>query len=226
MYALYIGLAATAVSYLYLMAVPFYAQQVHQGALADERLYWLAIRQQIRAKPTVQLYLYALLFGVILSVAVLYKPWLAHAPLSLNIVLMACWLGGLGLLARIDRLCFLLPDVLTQLLLWLGLLILPLSALPFAETLWAVAAVYVAGRIMNAVGFFYCGQPLFGLGDVKLVAAVTAWLGASAVLPLLFWACVSCVVLEALRQRRWRPQGACAFGPYLVFASLWVGWVY
>lgn len=222
MYALYIGLAATAVSYLYLIVAPVYAQQINQGAQADEHLWWVAVRENVSLKPTLQLYVYALSFGVVLSVAVLSKPWLPQAALSLNIAVMALWLGGLCLLARIDRLCFLLPDVITQLLLWLGLLITPA---PIAETLLTVCAVYVVGRALNGLAFFYTKQPLFGHGDVKLVAAVTAWLGASALLPLLFWACLSCVLIEAVWQRRWRPSGACAFGPYLVLAAFG-GWLW
>lgn len=217
MYALYIGLAATAVSYLYLMVVPVYAQKINNGAEADESLWWFAIRQNIKAKPDAQIFIGALLFGLLLSLSVLYKPWLPQSSLGVNIVVMTVWLGGLGLLARIDRLCFLLPDVITQLLLWLGLLI---TILPLGEMVIAVCAVYVIGRIINALGFFYLGQSLFGLGDVKLVAAMSAWLGWQAVLPLLFWACCSCVLIEAVRQRRWRPRGACAFGPYLVLGAL------
>lgn len=217
MYALYIGLAATAVSYLYLIVVPFYALQINQGAEANEHLWWTAIRENLGLKPSVRLYVYALSFGVALSVAVLFRPWLPHGALDINIAVMAAWLGALGLLARIDRLCFLLPDVITQALLWLGLFI---TSLPLAETLMAISAVYIVGRVINAVGFFWLRQPFFGLGDVKLVAAVTAWLGAQAILPLLFWACCSCVLVEAVRQRRWRPSGACAFGPYLVLGTL------
>lgn len=219
MYALYIGVAATAVSYLYLMVVPTYAQQVNQGAEADESLWWAAVRETRSLKPTPQFSIYALSFGIALSVAVLYRPWLPQAAVGVNIAVMALWLGGLCLLARIDGLCFLLPDVLTQLLLWLGLLI---SALALTESLLAVCAVYGVGRVVNGLAFFYVRQPLFGHGDVKLVAAVTAWLGAAAVLPLLFWACCSCVLIEAVRQRRWRPSGACAFGPYLVLGALGV----
>lgn len=223
MYALYIGVTATAVSYLYLIVLPFYAQQVNEGAEANEVLWWYAIRTASSSiktpsknKQRIRLLCYALLFGIALSFSVLYKPWLPQASLWLNISLMALWLGGLWVLARIDQLCFLLPDVITQLLLWVGLLM----ADSVAETVLAVILVYVSGRVMNGLGFFWLAQPLFGQGDVKLVVTLTAWLGLQAVIPLLFWACVACMVFEAIRQRRWYPCGACAFGPYLVLAAV------
>lgn len=222
MHALYIGLAATAVSYLYLMVVPFYAQQINQGAEADESLWWVAVRESRYLAPSGTFYVYALSFGIALSVAVIYKSWLPQASLGVNVAVMTGWLGILWLLARIDRLCFLLPDVLTQLLLWLGLL---LMIMPLADTLVTVCTVYVMGRVINWVAFFCLQQPLFGLGDVKLVAALSAWLGWQAMMPLVFWACLSCVLIEALRQRRWRPRGVCAFGPYLVLGTL-VVWVW
>lgn len=231
-YALYIGVVATLMSYLYLRAAPYYAQQISQGAEADESLWWRAvcdgrcISYNTSMMPPYALLAYALSFGLVLSVCVLYKPWLPQASLWLNISVMTLWLGGLILLARIDRLCFLLPDVITQLLLWLGLaLAVQLNrATDFSamSAFYSVIGVYIMGRSLNYVAYRFNGRFLFGHGDVKFVAAVAAWLGAAALLPLLFVACMICMPLEAIRQRRWRPRGACAFGPYLVIATLGV----
>lgn len=208
MYALYIGLAATVVSYMYLWVVPEYARRVQQGALADERLWWLVLRHQQQQPATLRLCGYALVFGGLLSAAVLAKPWLPQAGLALNISLMTFWLGGLWLLAAIDRRCYLLPDVLTQGLLWLGLLS---TAFDFQTIIIAMVGVYVLGRLLSAVAFF-------GMGDVKLLVAIIPWLGTEALLPVLLIACVACVLSEAVRQRSWWPRGACAFGPYIVLA--------
>lgn len=229
MWLLYIGLSAIVVGYLYLTAIPFYAQQIHQGAQADESLWWQAVGQIVRHKPSKRhvllLFGHALLFAGLLALGTLYMPWLTHTSL-LNVAVMTVWLGGLILLARIDYLCFLLPDVLTQFLLWSGLLLtwfVDPSALGTAVLL--ASAIYLVGRAVNSVAFFFIKRPLFGLGDVKLLAAVAVWLDSSALVAVLFWACVLCFVSEAIRQRSWRPHGACAFGPYLVLATLLV-WVW
>ena len=207
MYALYIGLAATVVSYMYLWVVPEYARRVQQGALADERLWWLALRHSWQP-ATRRLCGYALAFGGLLSAAVLAKPWLPQAGLALNISLMTCWLGGLWLLAAIDRQCYLLPDVLTQALLWLGLVS---TAFDFQTIIIAMVGVYGIGRVLSALSYF-------GMGDVKLLVAIIPWLGVASLLPIALMACVVCVLGEAVRQRSWWPRGACAFGPYLIFA--------
>lgn len=223
-YALYIGLVATAVSYLYFVAIPFYAQQINEGAEADELLWFRAIHQSYlstKSKSKYKQALYALGFGLLLSLSVLYHPWLPQGNLLLNTVVMSVWLGALWLAARVDFLCYLLPDVLTQLLLWLGLLVAwQQGSNQIEQALMSAVIIYVTGRVINTFGFFCFGHALFGHGDVKLVAAVAAWLGINAVVMIFFWACVLCFVLEGLRQRRWRPSGLCAFGPHLVLATL------
>lgn len=228
---LYIGLSATAVGYLYLTAIPYYAQQIQQGAQADESLWWQSVGQIVRHKPSKRYALrvisHTLFFAILLAVSALYIPWLAHAPL-LNVVVMTVWLGGLVLLARIDYLCFLLPDVLTQFLLWSGLLLCWfLDPARLGSAVLLASTIYLGGRVLNKAAFFFIKRPLFGLGDVKLLAAIAVWLDAQSLLAVLFGACVLCLVLEAIRQRSWRPRGACAFGPYLVLATLlvWV-WAY
>ena len=225
LYGLYIGLSATFLSYLYLKVIPVYVHYIQQGQVADEGLWW----QAVSAAYNHELLLSAprflgmtLCFAAVLIAGVHYQWWWPDQPLA-NLILGSIWFGTLALLARIDRLCFLLPDVLTQLLLWTGLLTAvwhPEGQL--AAAVLAAVGVYVVGRILNKIAEFVIKQPLLGLGDVKLLAAVAVWLGWQ-LIPLLFLlACLLCIGLEGWRQRRWRVSGYCAFGPYIVWATLGV----
>lgn len=228
MWSLYIAVSATVLSYLYLTVLPFYAQQVWQGAQADEVLWWHAIfHAPPQSKMTFSVFLttlsHALIFGLILGLCVVYIPWLPVAGTELNILIMTIWLGGLSLLARLDRLCYLLPDVLTQFLLWVGLVVIwQQGTMPLMDAMSAAISVYIIGRLLNSLVYFWLKQPLFGQGDVKLMAAIAAWLGWQPLLAILFWACVLCIMLEAVRQRRLMARGHCAFGPYIVLATLGV----
>lgn len=224
-FGLYLGLSTTFLSYLYLKVVPLYAQQIQQGQLADERLWWWSVVHAYKQSASISLWRllsYALLFGLGLWLVVSYKPWCENAPV-VNLLLGTIWVGVLALLARIDKQCFLLPDVLTQFLLWVGLLWAVIGQTGSVTTLLVTTAgVYVAGRIINILAGMLIKQPLFGLGDVKLLVALTTWLGPYHVLLLFFLACVLCLISEALQQRCWRPRGHCAFGPYIVSATFLV----
>lgn len=225
-WSLYIAISATVVSYLYLTVLPFYARQVWQGVEADELLWWHAVLHAPRqSKMHFSVFFtclnHALIFGLILNVCVLYTPWLPFAGIGINILVMTIWLGGLSLLARLDRLCYLLPDVLTQLLLWVGLVVIwQQETMSLMYVMSAAISVYIIGRLLNSLAYFWLKQPLFGQGDVKLMAAIAAWVGWQPLLPILFWACVLCVSFEAIRQRRLMARGQCAFGPYIVFATV------
>ena len=143
--------------------------------------------------------------------------WLCAAQWGLGIegLLWAVFASALLALAWIDAQTTLLPDALTQPLLWLGLLAsqqqwlgLPLSeavagAMLGYASLWLVATVFE--RITGKVGM--------GAGDFKLLAALGAWLGPLALLPLVLLASVLGAGVGLLLQRR----GVLAHGGYLPF---------
>jgi len=131
-------------------------------------------------------------------------------------------------LAWIDWDTTVLPDAVTLPLLWAGMLCAALG--------WTIAPVTaVAGAAVGylslwAVYWFFklaTGKEGMGYGDFKLLAALGAWLGWQAVLPIVLGASVIGAVVGimmkvsgALREGRYVP-----FGPFLAGAGLVVMWV-
>ncbi|WP_233492786.1 A24 family peptidase [Chromobacterium sp. ATCC 53434] len=144
----------------------------------------------------------------------------AFAQLALCYLLLA--------LALIDFDSRLLPDCLTQPLLWLGLLanlfhlMVPLTdavagAMAGYLSMWGIAAVFRA----------LTGKDGLGQGDFKLVAALGGWLGWSAV-PLIigFGATMSALSgLLLIRAGRLDADQAQPFGPWLIAAGV-VAWLW
>jgi leader peptidase (prepilin peptidase)/N-methyltransferase len=129
-------------------------------------------------------------------------------------------------LAAIDADTRLLPDAITQPLVWAGLgaASLGLSGIGLSESLWGAAAGYL---FLWAVYWLFkrlTGKEGMGQGDFKLLAALGAWLGWPALLSLVLIASLT-GVLGGLALK-WRgllsENGEMAFGPYLVLAGLWV----
>lgn len=126
-------------------------------------------------------------------------------------------------LSVIDLDTQLLPDALTQPLIWLGLLVnlggtltpLPSAVLGAVIGYLVLWSVYWAFRLLT-------GKEGMGYGDFKLLAAIGAWLGWS-MLPLVILASsfVGAVVGIAMMVLRRHARGApMPFGPYLAAAGL------
>lgn len=152
--------------------------------------------------------LLALLFGA---------GWLTLALLLFSLVLVA--------LALIDYENQLLPDVLTLPLLWTGLLLNSL----FPDLLGTGAADAIIGAAAGYLllgGFHYAyylltGREGMARGDFKLLAAMCAWLGWTA-LPFIVLAssltgAVWGVTLVLIRGRSWSQP--LPFGPFLAAAG-------
>lgn len=222
--ALYIGLGSLVLTHLYFTVIPYYAWQIHQGATADEDLWWHSVKEAPLAPLNLDYVGTALGFGVFWALAQAQAaPLVFFGAYSVHDLFI--WFGLLWLLARIDQACLLLPDVLTQTLMWWGLVRLGVVAPEYLPTtLGAMCVIYLGGRLIQFFGNLCFAMPLVGLGDVKLLVAVTPWLGAHVIVYVLCLASTLCFVAEAIRQRCWRPKGTCAFGPYLVSASWLVWW--
>jgi len=137
----------------------------------------------------------------------------------------ACvFIAGTALLAWIDAATGYLPDRLTLPLLWLGLLVNldhTFSSLPLAVI--GAAMGYSLLWLLNHVFLLLTGRAGMGYGDFKLLAALGAWLGATA-LPGILLAASVLGLLAALVLRlggRLEAGQAIHFGPYLVLG----GWV-
>jgi leader peptidase (prepilin peptidase) / N-methyltransferase len=183
---------------------------------------WLLLRGRCRycqSKISIQYPLVELLSGV-LSAVIVWKfgpSWAALAGLALTWALIA--------LSGIDFRTQLLPDQLTFPLLWLGLL---LSLLPMFVTapasILAAAIGYLSLWSVYWVFKLLTGKEGMGHGDFKLLAALGAWMGPVALLPIillssLIGALVGGTLIALRKHEREIPM---PFGPFIAAA----GWVW
>jgi leader peptidase (prepilin peptidase)/N-methyltransferase len=183
---------------------------------------WLLLRGRCRycqARISIQYPRVELLSGV-LSAAIVWKfgpSWAALAGLALTWTLIA--------LSGIDFRTQLLPDQLTLPLLWLGLLLsllpmfvtAPASILAAAIGYLSLWSVYWAFKLLT-------GKEGMGHGDFKLLAALGAWMGPVALLPIillssLIGALVGGTLIALRKHQREIPM---PFGPFIAAA----GWVW
>ncbi len=154
-----------------------------------------------------------------------------------------CWSGFASVLLAlsvIDWQTTLLPDDLTQTLVWSGLVasVLGWLALPLTQAVWGAVVGYVSLWSVATVFERITGKQGMGAGDFKLLAGLGAWLGPMALLPVVLAASLSgAVVGLALKfNQRLREDGYVPFGPFLATAgmgvaiigidgiALWMGW--
>jgi leader peptidase (prepilin peptidase) / N-methyltransferase len=201
-------------------------------------LSWLALRGRCSACGTAIPARYPL---VELGTALLFGA-LAWRLGPHPVTLLWCGVGAVLLvLALIDWDTTVLPDVLTLPLLWAGLLAAALGwlpGLPLLQSLWGAVAGYLSLFLVYWFFKLATGKEGMGFGDFKLLAALGAWLGWQAILPIVLMASVLGAVIGlvmkaggSLRQGRFVP-----FGPFLagggvvvMLAGLetvlgWIGW--
>lgn len=127
-------------------------------------------------------------------------------------------------LACIDADTQLLPDDLTQPLLWSGLISATLgwTALALNDALWGAVIGYVVLWSVNRGFALLTGKQGMGQGDFKLLAALGAWLGWQALLPLVLLSSGAGAIIGIGRRLSGSlAQGEpLAFGPYLALAGL------
>ena len=125
----------------------------------------------------------------------------------------------------IDARTQLLPDQLTLPLLWLGML---LSLVPiFVDPPTAIVGAAIGWASLWSVFWLFklaTGKEGMGYGDFKLMGALGAWMGATALLPIilmssLFGAVVGGTVLLIKGKNRNTP---IPFGPFIAAA----GWIW
>jgi leader peptidase (prepilin peptidase)/N-methyltransferase len=125
-------------------------------------------------------------------------------------------------LAAIDADTTLLPDDLTQPLLWIGLLMnLRSTFAPLPEAVIGAVAGYLCLWSVYWVFKLATGKEGMGYGDFKLLAALGAWLGWKMLLPIvlvssLVGALVGIALIVVARRGREIP---IPFGPYLAAAG-------
>jgi leader peptidase (prepilin peptidase) / N-methyltransferase len=154
-----------------------------------------------------------------------------------------CWAGfatTLLALSVIDWQTTLLPDDLTQSLLWGGLMASALGwlPLPLQQSVWGAVIGYTSLWAVATAFERITGKQGMGAGDFKLLAALGAWLGPLALLPVIMLASLSGAAagLALKFTQRLRDDGYVPFGPFLAIAgglvavvgidviALWMGW--
>ncbi|MBB5360697.1 leader peptidase (prepilin peptidase)/N-methyltransferase [Rhodanobacter sp. ANJX3] len=183
---------------------------------------WLLLRgrcRYCRAKISIQYPLVELLTGV-LSAVIVWKfgpSWPALAGLTLTWFLIA--------LSGIDFRTQLLPDQLTLPLLWIGMLLALLTMFVAAPAAILGAAIgYLSLWSVYWLFKLLTGKEGMGYGDFKLLAALGAWMGPVAILPIVllssFIGALAGGSLMIVRKRD--SQIPMPFGPFIAAA----GWVW
>lgn len=140
-------------------------------------------------------------------------------------LLAVAFTGLLVAMSGIDLRTTLLPDQLTYPLLWLGLLASLQS--PFgvgpADAIGGAVAGYLALWSVYWAFKLLTGKEGMGYGDFKLLAALGAWCGLKALLPIILMSSISGAIIGGLwLALRGRDRATpIPFGPFLAVA----GWI-
>ncbi len=183
---------------------------------------WLMLGGRCRyckARISIQYPLVELLTALLSAAVVLrFGPgWVGVAGLVFTWILMAA--------SGIDFRTQLLPDQLVYPLLWLGLM---LSLLPmFVQPHTAILGAFIGYMSLWSLYWLFklaTGKEGMGYGDFKLLAALGAWMGPVALLPImllssLIGAIVGVTLIATRRHERGVPM---PFGPFIAAA----GWVW
>jgi leader peptidase (prepilin peptidase)/N-methyltransferase len=181
---------------------------------------WLALRGKCSACATPISMRYPLLE---LATALLFAGlgWRFGAqPIALA---WCAFVATLVALTAIDWDTTLLPDSLTLPLLWAGLACAALGwNLPLSTAVWGAVVGYLALWSVYWLFKLTTGKEGMGYGDFKLLAALGAWLGWQAILPIVLMASIIGAFIgigmklsNALREGRYVP-----FGPFLAGGGL------
>jgi leader peptidase (prepilin peptidase)/N-methyltransferase len=138
------------------------------------------------------------------------------------------WSGfsaALVALAMIDWDTTLLPDDITLPLLWAGLIVAVLGwnpAVSLNHALWGAIAGYLSLWLVYWAFKLVTGKEGMGYGDFKLFAALGAWFGWSALVPIILMASVigALVGIAMKFSSGLREGGVVPFGPFLAGAGL------
>ena len=127
-------------------------------------------------------------------------------------------------LTLIDWDTTLLPDDMTLPLLWAGLIASTLrwTDVPLPTALWGAIAGYMSLWLVYQAFKLFTGKEGMGYGDFKLFAALGAWFGWQALVPIILMASViGAVIGIAMKMRSsLREGGVIPFGPFLALAGL------
>lgn len=137
--------------------------------------------------------------------------------------LIALWLMWSLLLPLvvIDARHMLLPDCLTQPLLWTGLMFHALfRTLPLTDAIYGAAAGYLSLWLVYWAFRLLTGREGLGYGDFKLLAALGAWCGWQALPSIVLIAALGGIIMHCLLKPFENKNNLISFGPYIAFSGL------
>jgi len=145
----------------------------------------------------------------------------ALAPsFSALIALWVMWSLLLPLVV-IDARHMLLPDCLTQPLLWSGLVLHAwFHTLPLTDAVYGAVAGYLSLWSVYWAFRLLTGREGLGYGDFKLLAALGAWCGWQAIPSILLIAALGGIIVHVLLKPFENKNTLISFGPYLAFSGL------
>jgi len=156
--------------------------------------------------------------------AAVYALIMVHASALASAIVLAWAVTVLLLLALIDARTGLLPDALTLPLLWSGLAaaLMNVGPVPLPEALTATMIAYVALYALAWLFLRLRGRDGMGGGDIKLLAAIGAWVGVTDVFLILLCASVTGLGYALLVARSRRLDAQHPFGPHLAGVAILV----
>lgn len=182
---------------------------------------WLALRGRCRScrTPISAQYPAVELLTMLLVLASVWRFGFGWQGFGASLV--SCFLvAGAG----IDLRTKLLPDQITLWLMWLGLI-------ASVDNLFIPAKAAIAGAVLGygslwSVNWLFKqvrGKTGMGDGDFKLLAALGAWAGYKALLPIVLISSVTGAILQTILMRVRKDDGDAyfPFGPYIAIA----GWI-
>ena len=159
-----------------------------------------------------------------LAVGALFYGCVWRWGLSLTAFAWCGFSAALLALALIDWDTTLLPDDITLPLLWAGLVAAALqlnTAVSLTSALWGCVAGYLSLWLVYWAFKWVTGKEGMGYGDFKLFAALGAWFGWQALIPIILMASIiGAIVGIAMKfTSGLREGGYIPFGPFLASAG-------
>lgn len=143
---------------------------------------------------------------------------------SVQALLWCGFAAAIVALAAIDWDTTLLPDDITLPLLWVGLCgsALAWTGVPLRDAVWGAVGGYLSLWLVYWAFKLLTGKEGMGYGDFKLFAALGAWFGWQALVPIILMSSViGAVVGIAIKLfGQLREGGYVPFGPFLALAGL------
>lgn len=146
-----------------------------------------------------------------------------HWGLSFQALIWSGFFCNLLALAVIDWDTTLLPDPMTQSMTWAGLIVAALGLTPVSlnDALWGAVSGYLSLWLVYWLFKGLTGKEGMGYGDFKLFAALGAWFGWTALIPLILMASLAGIAVGLILQSRQqlREPHYIPFGPFLALSA-------